>query len=73
LSTWETGEMTESYENSADYLPVDEGHQAFRDRKTPDDNPYQKDDWRYSEWQFGWDSEEQSNDDLFDWPSGKFK
>ncbi len=65
--------MTVSTESPNEDLPADEGHQAFRDRKTPDDNPYQEDDWRYSEWQFGWDCEEQSNPDLFDWPSGKFK
>lgn len=54
-------------------LPADEGHQAFRDRKTPDDNPYSEDDWRYNKWKFGWDCEEQSNDGIFDWLTGKFK
>lgn len=58
---------------SKDALPVDEGHQAFQDRKTPDDNPYIVGDWRHDEWQFGWDCEEQSNPDLFDWNTGKFK
>jgi len=53
-------------------LPADEGHQAFRDRKTPDDNPYPKSDWRHKEWQFGWDCEEQSNDGVFNWEAGKF-
>jgi hypothetical protein len=44
--------MTIKAENSTEDLPADEGHQAFRDRKTPDDNPYQENDWRLSEWQF---------------------
>jgi hypothetical protein len=65
--------MTVNTENLNDDLPADEGHQAFRCRKTPDANPYQEGDWRYSEWQFGWDTEEQSNPDLFDWPTSKFK
>lgn len=53
-------------------LPADEGHQAFRDRKTPEDNPYAEDDWRNKEWLFGWECEEQSNDGMFDWAAGKF-
>ena len=64
--------MTVNDKNSSEDLPADEGHQAFRDRKTPDDNPYVVDDWRFNEWQFGWDCEEQSSPDLFDWPTGKF-
>ena len=59
--------------NESELLPADEGHQAFRDRKTPDDNPYPEDDWRNKEWQFGWDCEEQSNENLFDWKTGEFK
>jgi hypothetical protein len=60
-------------DNQNEDLPADEGHQAFLDRKAPDANPYKKNDWRHNEWQFGWDCEEQSNPDLFDWPTGKFK
>ena len=31
--------MTVSTKSPNEDLPADEGHQAFRDRKTPDDNP----------------------------------
>jgi len=58
---------------SAEILPADEGHQAFKDRKTPDENPYKEADWQYAEWQFGWDCEEQANSELFDHRTGKFK
>lgn len=52
-------------------LPADEGHQAFRDRKTPDDNLYPEDNWKHKEWQFSWDCEEQSNNGLFNCETGK--
>ena len=65
--------MTDTADNSNSVLPVDEGHQAFRDRKIPDDNPHPENDWRFKEWQFGWDCDEQSSPDLFDWATGKFK
>jgi hypothetical protein len=44
--------MTISTESPNEDLPADEGHQAFRDRKTLNDNPYQEDDLRYSEFHF---------------------
>jgi hypothetical protein len=58
---------------SRNELPVDEGRRAFLDCITPDQNPYQENEWQHDEWQFGWDCEEQSNPDVFDWAKGKFK
>lgn len=54
-------------------LPADEGHLAFTNRKTLDDNPYEESDWRHKEWNFGWECEEQSNPELFDWNSCTFR
>lgn len=53
-------------------LPADEGRQAFKDQKTPEENPYHEDDWRHNEWQFGWDCEEQSSPGIYDWQAEKF-
>ena len=54
-------------------LLADEGHQAYRNRKTPNDNPYLAGSWQAAEWQFGWDCEEQSDSNAIDWTSGQFK
>ena len=54
-------------------LPADEGHEAYRDRKTPNNNPYPAGSWQAKEWQFGWDCEEQSDSNAFDWSTGQFK
>jgi hypothetical protein len=52
-------------------LSVDEGIMAFRNRVS--DNPYPPSDWKHSEWQFGWDTEEQVNPELYDHAAEKFK
>jgi len=41
-------------------LPADEGHRAFRVRKTPDENIYCESAWKYCEWKFGRDCEVKS-------------
>ncbi len=50
-----------------------QGRKAFHEKKTPDDNPYKLRDWRHVDWQQGWDEEEQSYPDLFDWRNNRFK
>jgi hypothetical protein len=55
-------------------LPVDEGAEAYRQRKLLETNPYSADDWRHGEWQFGWMNEEECDgSSSFDWQSGCFK
>ncbi len=54
-------------------LPADKGRRAFRERMTPEQNPYREQDWQHNERQFGRDCEEQSNPNGFDWATGKFK
>lgn len=54
-------------------LPADEGHDAFRAKLPLSANPYAESDWRNKEWLFGWECEEQSAPDSFDWETETFK
>lgn len=55
-------------------LPVDEGAEAYRQRKTLESNPYPAEDWRHGEWEFGWRNQEECDEPgTFDWSTGAFK
>lgn len=62
----------------SEVLPFDEGAQAYRDRKTPDSNPYPEDkdhadNWKHEEWWLGWSQEEECDGESWDWETDSFK
>jgi len=66
--------MNTSNASASGRLPYDEGAEAYYQRKTPEDNPYPKGDWRHDEWWLGWSGSEQSDDSQsWDFATNSFK
>jgi len=50
-----------------------EGSQAYRERKSPDLNPYAKHNFKHNEWYLGWSQEEECDGESWDWKTDSFK
>ncbi|WP_236987160.1 hypothetical protein [Marinagarivorans cellulosilyticus] len=58
---------------TTDPLPFDEGAKAYKERKTPESNPYPEDHWKHKEWHLGWSDAEECDGESWDWTRQSFK